>query len=88
MLDELHTLHARVCGPDALATALGMARDTIDTCCATRHLGRQPPAQPPPFTAGGLVLHDPTPHGFADRLLWLPGIHDCAPAPSLSRSCG
>jgi hypothetical protein len=80
LFSGLHVARARMAGVDAIAVALAEARDTIDACCAARQLGHKPPVQPPAFTVGGLVQSELTPSALADRILRLPGCHDCAAA--------
>jgi hypothetical protein len=77
LFNGLHVLQARVASAGAIDAALVHARDTIDACCTARRLAHQPPSQRPAFTVCGLVQPQPAPGALADRILRLPGRHDC-----------
>lgn len=76
LFSRLHAARTRAAGPDALTRALAEARDTIDACCAARDLDHKPP-QPSAFTIGALVQPEPLAGALADRILRLPGRHEC-----------
>jgi hypothetical protein len=73
------------CTENGIAAAIALACDTVETCCAGKGQPHWPPATLPVITAGGLVQSALTPPFLADRFQRWPGIHDCAPTPSLTR---